>query len=267
MSSVGSRCLGTPQWDPDVGDAPMMSSMGPKRLGTSGCPQWDPDTGDISMSPKALRCFGDFGMSPMGPKCWGCSDDAINGTQVLGTPQCPQWDPNVGDAPMMSSMGPKGLGTLGYWGVLNGTQMLGGPPRPPKCPHVRLSVRQGWGHSVRGRGCACEGEPRTHACVYVCESCAHACAAVAVGCWGRWGGGVGEGRGGGGPCPGTGVRCTRVCPGGDPAEQHPPVPGSHSSRSSSSLGHSAEATRRSSVFWGGGGGGGDTNGSSPWGQQ
>ena len=88
------------------------------------------------------------------------------------------------------------------------------------------------------------GELRTHVCV--CESRAHACAAVAVGCWG-W-----QGDKGGGPCPGTGVRCTRVCPGGGPEEQHPPVPGSHSSRSSSSLGHSAEATRRSSVFWGGG---------------
>ena len=30
----------------------------------------------------------------------------------------------------------------------------------------------------------------------------------------------------------------------------PPVPGSHSSRSSSSLGHSADATRMSSEFWG-----------------
>lgn len=51
-----------------------------------------------------------------------------------------------------------------------------------------------------------------------------------------------------------------VGPGQGRGERHSPVLGSHSSRSSSSLGHSAEATRRSSVFWGARGGWGERGG-------
>ena len=141
--------------------------------------------GVIPMSSNGTQMLGDTGMSPVGPRC-------------SGSPQYLQWDPDVADTPMMSSMGPRRWGTL---------------PTPPvsPCPSVRPSG--GGPQRARRRGCVRGGGGGGGG-----GNCAHMCACVRavhtrVPRW-LWGVGGGRGTRGEGRAPGQACVAHACAPGG-----------------------------------------------------